>query len=436
MDFMRKSWILVTILLATSSPVFAMQLETITLDTAEHTTLSENVIAKTFNENGMLLAQTKEDEKIDNLFIQAPKDINENSTLDSTSSSKPTTKLFSSLSKTAKDIYNLQIEQTVTPVPLLKDKLTFDIEKGPLESLHLWSAYQMNFSTLIPEKKDTDSKFDLGVINILIDGKFKGGKEGFRIMLDPTHRHSHPNFMQPFFQDFYIESNRIPHTNILVGNSRPGVGVEGAQSPYNLPFINRSQISRNLANARKFGVRVRGDYSFLDYDTGFYSSCTNFTDFFPGYEYDGWVNIKPLGKTDGRYGKLVTGTGLQSGVKHGTSYYLTGGYVGYEYKKAWTKLEYARANGSNGGSGLTNKHSQGLFWTIGYHLTKKLEVLARYDQFDPDRDIKNNNQKEYTLGANYYLKGQALKLIFNYIYCQNDSKVDSHKLMVGTQVIL
>lgn len=344
--------------------------------------------------------------------------------------------LFNAITKAANDVYKLEIERTDVPSQLLKDQLTFKVNKGPLDSIHIWSAYQMNFSTNVPERGDTDSKFDVGLINILIDGKFKGGKENFRIMLDPTHRSSHPDFMQPFFQDLYIESHRIPHHTVLVGNSRPGVGIEGAQSPYTLAFINRSQISRNLANIRKFGVRLRGDYSLMDYDLGIYSSSTNFTSFFPGHEFDAWMNVKPLGKTDGKYGKLVTGAGIQSGEKHGTSYYLTGVYAGYDYKKFWSKFEYARANGSNGGSGLTDNRSQGLFVTLGYHLTKKLEILARYDQFDPDRSIRNNNQKEFTLGTNYYLKGQALKLIFNYVYCQNDNKVDSHRLMMGTQIVL
>ena len=349
---------------------------------------------------------------------------------------RPRFNLFSSMAETAKHVYNLEIERTDVPSQLLKNQLTWHFEKGALESLHIWSAYQMNFNTTIPERGDTDSKFDVGLINILIDGKFKGGKENFRIMLDPTHRSSHLPFMEPFFQDLYIESTRLAHTRILVGNSRPGVGIEGAQSPYTLAFINRSQISRNLANMRKFGLRVRGDYSLVDYDAGIYSSSTNFTSFFPGQECDLWVNIKPLGKTDGRWGKLVTGAGIQSGSKHNVSYNMTSAYAGYDYKKFWTKFEYAYANGSNGGSGLTRNRSQGLFVTVGYHLTKKLEILARYDQFDPNRQKQNSNQREYTLGANYYIKGQALKLIFNYVYCQNDSAVDAHRLMMGTQVVL
>ena len=106
------------------------------------------------------------------------------------------------MAETARHVYNLEIERTDVPSQLLKDQLTWHFEKGALESLHIWSAYQMNFNTTIPERGDTDSKFDVGLINVLIDGKFKGGKENFRIMLDPTHRSSHIPFMEPFFSGF------------------------------------------------------------------------------------------------------------------------------------------------------------------------------------------------------------------------------------------
>lgn len=409
--------------------------ESITPNNENEHSFAASIIQKTLEEEPILITENTQN-PVDDSFIQQPQRsgiINYDPTQGAASQQFF---LFNAIKQTAKDVYNLEIERTDIPSALLKDQLTHHFEKGPLDNIHVWSAIQMNFSSDFKEKGNYDSKFDVGLINIIIDGQFKGKKENFRIMLDPTHRHTHPDFMQPFFQDLYIESKRIPHTSILVGNSRPGVGIEGAQSPYTLAFANRSQISRNLANIRKFGLRVRGDYSLMDYDMGIYSSSTNFTSFFPGHEFDAWMNIKPLGKTNGKYGKLVTGGGLQSGEKHGTNYFLSGAYAGYEYKKFWTKFEYARANGSNGGSGLTNKHSQGLFVTTGYHLTKKLELLARFDQFDPDRTIKNNNQREYTAGINYYIKGQALKLILNYIYCQNDSKPDSHKILLGTQIVL
>ena len=82
--------------------------------------------------------------------------------------------LLNILSNTAKDIYNLEIERTDVPSALLKDKLTFDIPKGPVESMHIWTAFQSHFTTEINEDNDTNSKFDVGLINVLIDGKFRG----------------------------------------------------------------------------------------------------------------------------------------------------------------------------------------------------------------------------------------------------------------------
>ena len=444
MNIVKKFLFLILILGLSQIPVYS--LDVITLETDSRPFFSDTVLDIQESDDNPVsgIDENSIYGKIQNIE-------NKNTSTDYAKQNKQTTKsgidysaedfsskffLLNILSNAAKDIYNLEIERTDVPSALLKDKLTFNIQEEPVESVHLWTAFQSHFTTEINENSDANSNFDVGLINVLIDGKLRGGKENFRIMLDPTHRSSHTPFMQTFFQDMYIETNRIPHTRVLIGNSRPGVGIEGAQSPYTLSFINRSQISRNLSNMRKFGVRVRGDYSLMNYDAGIYSSSTNFTSFFPGHEFDAWINLKPLGKTDGKYGKLVTGAGVQSGEKHDTSYYMTGAYAGYEYKKFWTKFEYARANGSNGGAGLTNKHSQGMFVTAAYRLTKKLELLARYDHFDPDRDVSNNNRREITLGTNYYLKGQALKLIFNYVFCKNDSIDDSHRLMVGTQLLL
>ena len=275
----------------------------------------------------------------------------------------------------------------------------------------------------------------MSLINVFLDGTFKGGKEDFRIMLDTSPDPAEP-FIQHLFQDLYISTKRIPHHRILVGNSPPGVGYEGAGSAFTLPFAARSQISRNFGTARKLGVRVMGNYSLLEYDLGGYSSGTNFSSFFPGAEFDGWVNLKPLGKTNGKYGKLTLGGGIAAGQRDSQSFNVIGAYIGYRYKRFWTKAEFANADGSNGLSGFTTKQRQGWYVTVGYKLTKKLELVARYDEFNPDKDIKNNNQREYSAGINYYIKGQALRVLLNYVFCQNQAKSDSHRIVVGLQILL
>lgn len=342
--------------------------------------------------------------------------------------------LNNAFSKGMSKLYHLEAERTDVPTSLLKSKLTKNFEHGPFEKLYLWGAYQGSFNTTMTEGEHGTTIYNPSLINIILDGTFRGGKEGFRLMVDPGHQHNR-SFMEQFLLDAYVQTKRIPHHTIMLGNSRVGIGDEGRSSMYVLPFVNRAQAARNLSNVRKFGLRVKGDYRLVDYDFGGYSSTTFWHSFFPGVEFNGWVNFKPLGMTDGRYGKLVTGGGISAGRNH-TDYFLTGVYAGYEYKRFWAKFEYMHANGSNAGTGPTLTKSSGLFATVAYKITPKLELLARYDSYDPNEQIKHNYSREYTAGVNYYLKGQALRLMLNYVYCQRQDASDSHQIIVGTQIIL
>ena len=218
------------------------------------------------------------------------------------------------LAERLKEVYNLEIERTDIAIPLSNDVTTFRFEKGPLKSFHPWFAMQSHGRYELNEGDDDDLFYKIGIININLDGVLKSGEEDFRLMLNVTPQSQRP-FMKNFVQDAYIATNRIPHHRIILGNTRPAVGYEGSQSPYTLPFINRSQIARNFGTVRKFGLRIVGNYDFVDYDLGALSSDTFFSSFFPGAEFDGWVNFKPLAKTDGKYGKLVTGGGITAGKR-------------------------------------------------------------------------------------------------------------------------
>lgn len=333
------------------------------------------------------------------------------------------------------DVYHLEIEQIDKPSFLFKDILTKKFAEDSIwDSLHLWGAYgaHTNFNFSESEFENTDYAFD--VINVGLNGKLKNNNGDFRIMLNVSPL-SNRNFAQNLFADMYIATNKVPHHRFWLGNTRPPVGMEGGYSPYVLPFITRSQISRNFGTVRKLGARASGNYSLVDYDFGVYSSDTYFQEFFPGTEFVGWINFKPLGLTDGKYGKLKIGGGIQSGDRN-CDYTVTGAYIGYEYKNWLLNFEWADANGYNGPIGYSvDKHASGFYSTLAYRITPKLQALFRYDQFDPNKDIANNNRKEYVAGINYFIKGQALKLMMNYVFCQNDAAKDSHRLMLGTQIL-
>ena len=334
------------------------------------------------------------------------------------------------------DIYYLEIENTDTPNFLLKEILTKHYSKDSiLNSLHLWGAYNAHSTLDFQENEKLMGDYTFNAINIGIDGKFKNNAGDFRLMLhhSPT---SDRAFVQNLFADVYIASNQIPHHRFWIGNTRPPVGMEGGYSPYLLPFIARSQISRNFGTVRKLGTRITGAYDYIDYDLGVYSSDTYFQEFFPGTEFVGWVNFKPLSKFNEKYGKLKIGGGLQNGNRN-NSYCVTGAYVGYEYKKWLLNFEWADADGYNGPVGYSSQnHARGFYTTLAYKFTPKVQGLIRYDEFDPNRNIKNNRSKEYSVGLNYFIKGQGLKLMLNYIFCQNEMLKDSHRILLGTQILL
>lgn len=334
------------------------------------------------------------------------------------------------------DIYHLEIEQIDRPQFLFKEILTKRFQKDNfVENTQLWGAYNgtLGFNFIDDDKFTAD--YDIPYVNLGVDGKFKDDIGDFRLMLNIS-PFVNRDFIQLLFADVYIATNQIPNHRVIVGNTRPPVGMEGGYSPYTLPFISRSQISRNFGSVRKLGTRISGNYPLVNYDLGIYSSDTYFQSFFPGTEFVGWMNFKPLGLTDGEFGKLTIGTGIQSGDRN-SSYTVAGAYIGYEFKKWLLNFEWADADGYNGPIGhVVNKHATGFYSTLAYRLTPKIQALIRYDEFNPNKHSHNNKKREYVAGINYFIKGQALKLVLNYVFCQNEATKNSHRLMLGTQILL
>ena len=315
---------------------------------------------------------------------------------------------------------------------LLEDELTFQPKRGPVEKIQFFGAYNGRLSSFW-QNGDYDTDYRNNFVQIGVMGRFRNTKTDFKFIVNPQGAHGR-NYMQNFVADAFITNNSIPHHQIIIGYSRNQVGKEGGSSSYILPFIMRSQIARNFGSTRALGVRLVGSYDLIDYNLAFNSSDRYFRKWFAGPEFTGWVDFKPLGKTNGKYGNLVIGGGLNAG-KNETHYTVGSVYVGYKYKKLWTRFEYGIADGYNG-SYVVDKKAQGFYGIVGYKITQKVQLIARYDQFDPDRDVAHNTKREYTAGINWFIKGQALRLILNYVFCQNQNAPNSHRIMVGTQIML
>jgi hypothetical protein len=178
-----------------------------------------------------------------------------------------------------------------------------------------------------------------------------------------------------------------------------------------------------------------GNYKYVDYQLGFSSAGRAFTDFFPGPECTGWVELKPLANTGGKYGKLTIGAGFNGG--NAQSHYAVGtGAINYEYKRLRAITEFGMADGSNGALGYSANKSGGFNGTLAYRITPKLQALVRYDKFDPNTERDNDQRTEYTAGINYFIKDQALKLMLNFVHYTLENGTFGDRIMVGTQIVL
>ena len=337
------------------------------------------------------------------------------------------------ISEKAQEVFHLQITDNEHINYLLDDVLKIKPQKGPFEEIGVHALWRGALTESFI-KNHSHTNVNYNILETRLYGLFKNKKTSFVITTRYLPQHEF-TFMQFLFSDTFIRHSFNKKAVLTVGNTRTHTGEEGSWSELLIPFYGRSQISRNYGNIRKLGVRLSGEFSMIDYDIALNSSGTYFTSFFPGAEFCGWLNFKPLAKTDGRYGVLKIGGGITAGRRH-SNYNNIGAYVSYKYKRFKAEFECAKGNGANGRSGLSKLHSQGYYTTLYYDLTKKLQLVARFDDYIPDCHDRSHHSREYSAGINYFIKGQALKLMLNYVFCENSKLGNSHRIIIGTQVTI
>ena len=236
----------------------------------------------------------------------------------------------------------------------------------------------------------------------------------------------------------------IPHNLIILGKFPVLIGAEAARTTLNLDTVNRAQISRNFGSIDT-GLQIIGRTNYLNYYTTLFNGAG--TDviipseqllFQPAtgrnINFGERVVLKPLGSED-KFGIIKLGTGFFTGQKsinnNNVSYSLISYSVGYKRKKYELTAEYAQKEGF-----LTSgQFAYGWYIDNSYFLTDKLQLVARYDRFDPNKSISNNINTEYTLGGNYLFSGINVKLQLDFVYVNREQAQDSQRILFLTQYV-
>jgi hypothetical protein len=259
--------------------------------------------------------------------------------------------------------------------------------------------------------------------------------------IGPTTR----NTVGSILYDAFVSTDIVPHHTIVFGQTRTPIGVEGTISSRLLDTIDRAQISRNFSNGRDVGFKVTGNWPMVDYYLGvFNGSGMTYRDNSKEMAFGGWVTAKPLYKLP-QYGKLEIGGGYYrakagnasnaSFIADNFRYQTIGANIAYKYKKVGMKTELAMKRGGTPTTGTVDiPVGRGMFTQLSYDLTKKLQVLARYDIFEQNQLLNRRDNTEYTLGANYFL-APNVKFQLNAVHVTSDNVRDSNRIMALTQYV-
>jgi phosphate-selective porin OprO and OprP len=59
--------------------------------------------------------------------------------------------------------------------------------------------------------------------------------------------------------------------------------------------------------------------------------------------------------------------------------------------------------------------AQGWYVLVGYDITRKLQAIVKFENFDPDTDLAGDSTDTWTFGLSYAFKGNNLKVYLNYL---------------------
>jgi hypothetical protein len=236
----------------------------------------------------------------------------------------------------------------------------------------------------------------------------------------------------------------IPHNLVILGKFPVLIGAEAARTSLNLDTVNRAQISRNFGSIDT-GLQAIGKTKYLSYYVSAFNGAG--TDIINSSEelllqpsvgrtinFGERFVVRPFGYND-KLGTIELGSGFFTGKKsinnNNVSYNLISYYTGYKRKKYELTAEYAQKEGFL----RSGQFAYGWYIDNSYFLTNKLQLVARYDTFDPNKSIPNNMITEYTLGSNYLFSGINIKLQLDYVYVNREQAQNSQRILFLTQYV-
>lgn len=218
--------------------------------------------------------------------------------------------------------------------------------------------------------------------------------------------------------DCFVNWNRFPAANITLGQFKTPYGYEQLiADPKNL-FVERSLPNDQLTLSRQVGAMVSGVIAAnkLSYSAGVFNGngANSGANDNEQFLYVGRLTGTVVQSAKGRLGIGVDGfstrdTGTFTGRRAGLGLDAQASYGPLDLQAEYLRMHFDRDTGAD-----TSANG----WSVAgaYMIVPKIfQGLVRYEIYDPNSVGTNGRTSLWTVGFNYFLKGDDLKLTVNYL---------------------
>lgn len=232
-----------------------------------------------------------------------------------------------------------------------------------------------------------------------------------------------------------------PYVKLTLGQTFIPFSLENLTSNTKLETINRSQVVEALAarandvignqNGRDIGIQAsgsilpKGDYNLVDYAFGIFNgSGINKSDTNEQKDFVGRFLLRPIKALTlgtsydaGRYTLTATPARIDDRRRYGLEF-------AYSQDPVSFRGEYIKGN-----DGAVNK--DGWYLQAGfYFIPKKFQGVFKFDTYDANTKLENNENNVYTLGGNWYFNKWAF-LQVNYELKDERNKEIGNNALTG-----
>lgn len=346
----------------------------------------------------------------------------------------------------------LKIEREARGIPTAPEKVISLEERVTKIEKGLPSQIQVGHGTLkvgglfqgwYVYDQDANDRLRLRRTEIKLNGKITEAEPiEYTVMIDPAQVTEESSSRDSILQDAFFTLGYIPHHTVDIGQYKVGIGEEGSRSSAKIETIERAFISRTFGDQRDIGVRLNGEWDYLDYNVGvFNGSGQNQSDANDQKDIAGRVVLKPFKDHELLKGFEVGASGYYRRDHGSTNEKKRLGYeTRYEYKNLSLKGEYMTGQGT-ASSNATSENAtlaNGWYGQVDYTFDPwcpKLQGVVKFEGWDPNELSSNDKERDLTVGLNYFIDKYHAKAQLNYIHKdEQGNEIDNDQVIGALQV--